>query len=175
MTTEKSEKEAPKFTKKTVDKRRVWLYNKQALSARPRQGRSGMRERRRGQRNMEWYRSGHNEHDWKSCDGQKPSEGSNPSHSAKTEDRLQEPVLCFGIGIVWEGFEPGGKTVRWTVFPTAGGSLPPRENPSRSAIKERSIKEYLFPAVTKEHFLLSHADGYGIIVSTNRDLRGESL
>ena len=32
---------------------------------------------------MEWYRSGHNEHDWKSCDGQKPSEGSNPSHSAK--------------------------------------------------------------------------------------------
>ena len=33
---------------------------------------------------MEWYRRGHNEHDWKSCDGQKPSEGSNPSHSAKT-------------------------------------------------------------------------------------------
>ena len=32
---------------------------------------------------MELYRSGHNEHDWKSCDGQKPSEGSNPSHSAK--------------------------------------------------------------------------------------------
>ncbi len=32
---------------------------------------------------MEWYRRGHNEHDWKSCDGQKPSEGSNPSHSAK--------------------------------------------------------------------------------------------
>ena len=32
---------------------------------------------------MEWYRSGHNEHDWKSCDGQKPSEGSNPSHSAR--------------------------------------------------------------------------------------------
>lgn len=31
----------------------------------------------------EWYRRGHNEHDWKSCDGQKPSEGSNPSHSAK--------------------------------------------------------------------------------------------
>ena len=31
---------------------------------------------------MEWYRRGHNEHDWKSCDGQKPSEGSNPSHSA---------------------------------------------------------------------------------------------
>ena len=28
------------------------------------------------------YRSGHNEHDWKSCDGQKPSEGSNPSHCA---------------------------------------------------------------------------------------------
>ena len=37
---------------------------------------------------MEWYRSGHNEHDWKSCDGQKPSEGSNPSHSAKIGDVL---------------------------------------------------------------------------------------
>ena len=34
---------------------------------------------------LEWYRSGHNEHDWKSCDGQKPSEGSNPSHSAKAK------------------------------------------------------------------------------------------
>ena len=34
---------------------------------------------------MEWYRSGHNEHDWKSCDGHKPSEGSNPSHSAMSE------------------------------------------------------------------------------------------
>ena len=28
---------------------------------------------------MQQYRRGHNEHDWKSCDGQKPSEGSNPS------------------------------------------------------------------------------------------------
>lgn len=36
---------------------------------------------------MEWYRSGHNEHDWKSCDGQKPSEGSNPSHSAKRNSK----------------------------------------------------------------------------------------
>lgn len=41
---------------------------------------------------MEWYRSGHNEHDWKSCDGQKPSEGSNPSHSAKTK-KLQEHMF----------------------------------------------------------------------------------
>ena len=39
---------------------------------------------------MEWYRSGHNEHDWKSCDGQKPSEGSNPSHSATSC-----PTTCF--------------------------------------------------------------------------------
>lgn len=37
---------------------------------------------------MEWYRRGHNEHDWKSCDGQKPSEGSNPSHSAKNPERI---------------------------------------------------------------------------------------
>lgn len=41
---------------------------------------------------MEWYRRGHNEHDWKSCDGQKPSEGSNPSHSAKIPN-----VSTFGI------------------------------------------------------------------------------
>ncbi len=32
--------------------------------------------------NMEQYRRGHNEHDWKSCDGQKPSKGSNPFCSA---------------------------------------------------------------------------------------------
>ena len=37
---------------------------------------------------MEWYRSGHNEHDWKSCDGQKPSEGSNPSRCATSEQAL---------------------------------------------------------------------------------------
>ena len=35
------------------------------------------------QLNTQWYRSGHNEHDWKSCDRQKRSEGSNPSHCAK--------------------------------------------------------------------------------------------
>ena len=34
---------------------------------------------------MQQYRRGHNEHDWKSCDGHKPSEGSNPSHSAMSE------------------------------------------------------------------------------------------
>ena len=31
---------------------------------------------------MQWYRSGHNEHDWKSCCRQKRHEGSNPSHCA---------------------------------------------------------------------------------------------
>ena len=32
---------------------------------------------------MQQYRSGHNGHDWKSCNGQKPFEGSNPSCCAK--------------------------------------------------------------------------------------------
>ena len=32
---------------------------------------------------MQWYRSGHNEHDWKSCWRQKRHEGSNPSHCAR--------------------------------------------------------------------------------------------
>ena len=31
---------------------------------------------------MQWYRRGHNEHDWKSCCRQKRHEGSNPSHCA---------------------------------------------------------------------------------------------
>ena len=33
-------------------------------------------------RYLEWYRSGHNEHDWKSCGRVERPEGSNPSHSA---------------------------------------------------------------------------------------------
>ena len=44
---------------------------------------------------MEWYLRGHNEHDWKSCDGQKPSEGSNPSHSAKTPNVLRSGFSFF--------------------------------------------------------------------------------
>ena len=53
---------------------------------------------------MEWYRSGHNEHDWKSCDGQKPSEGSNPSHSAKK----WSPVIFndYGIFLALQRFPP---------------------------------------------------------------------
>ena len=31
---------------------------------------------------MEWYRSGHNEHDWKSCCRDERHAGSNPAHSA---------------------------------------------------------------------------------------------
>ena len=31
---------------------------------------------------LQWYRRGHNEHDWKSCCRQKRHEGSNPSHCA---------------------------------------------------------------------------------------------
>lgn len=36
----------------------------------------------RSKMNMQWYRRGHNEHDWKSCCRQKRHEGSNPSHCA---------------------------------------------------------------------------------------------
>ena len=45
---------------------------------------------------MQRYRRGHNEHDWKSCDGQKPSEGSNPSRCAKNNsvDR-KAGAVCF--------------------------------------------------------------------------------
>lgn len=43
---------------------------------------------------MEQYRSGHNGHDWKSCDGHKPSEGSNPSHSA-TKKTTAKAVVFF--------------------------------------------------------------------------------
>ena len=45
---------------------------------------------------MQWYRSGHNEHDWKSCDGQKPSEGSNPSHCAKKKSTA---LRCFSFWV----------------------------------------------------------------------------
>ena len=45
---------------------------------------------------MQWYRSGHNEHDWKSCDGQKPSEGSNPSHCAKKKSTAKR---CFSFWV----------------------------------------------------------------------------
>lgn len=47
----------------------------------------------------EWYRRGHNEHDWKSCDGQKPSEGSNPSHSAKTPNVLRSGFSFFYLRV----------------------------------------------------------------------------
>ena len=50
---------------------------------------------------MQRYRRGHNEHDWKSCDGQKPSEGSNPSRCARSRNRkvpgffyFTQEVLC---------------------------------------------------------------------------------
>ena len=39
-------------------------------------------------RYLEWYRSGHNEHDWKSCGRVERPEGSNPSHSAKSSEHF---------------------------------------------------------------------------------------
>ena len=44
---------------------------------------------------LQRYRRGHNEHDWKSCDGQKPSEGSNPSRCAKARNRGAAMVPRF--------------------------------------------------------------------------------
>ena len=42
---------------------------------------------------MEWYRSGHNEHDWKSCVRQKRTESSNLSCCAKKNTTQQGGVL----------------------------------------------------------------------------------
>ena len=45
-------------------------------------------------RYLEWYRSGHNEHDWKSCGRVERPEGSNPSHSAiKSTENIR--FRCF--------------------------------------------------------------------------------
>ena len=44
---------------------------------------------------MQQYRSGHNEHDWKSCDGQKPSESSNLSCCARRTAMESIAVLVF--------------------------------------------------------------------------------
>ena len=77
---------------------------------------------------MQWYRSGHNEHDWKSCCRQKRHEGSNPSHCAKRkalpdgrafllaftgfEDELQGPApKGAGLGSNIRGLPP--KRRRW--------------------------------------------------------------
>ena len=51
---------------------------------------------------LEWYRSGHNEHDWKSCGRVERPEGSNPSHSAimKAPENLILRRFCFYIQIV---------------------------------------------------------------------------
>ena len=42
---------------------------------------------------MQWYRSGHNEHDWKSCCRQNRHESSNLSHCAK----IPQPVRVAGF------------------------------------------------------------------------------
>ena len=49
----------------------------------------------RSKKNMQWYRRGHNEHDWKSCCRQKRHEGSNPSHCAKTKSVTLMVTLFF--------------------------------------------------------------------------------
>ena len=47
---------------------------------------------------MQWYRSGHNEHDWKSCSRDERLEGSNPSYSAiihRNFDRIAVDFFYF--------------------------------------------------------------------------------
>ena len=48
-------------------------------------------------RYLEWYRSGHNEHDWKSCGRVERPEGSNPSHSALkiTEKQVFSVIFLY--------------------------------------------------------------------------------
>ncbi len=48
---------------------------------------------------MQWYRSGHNEHDWKSCCRQKRHEGSKPSHGAILDKTRVELKVYTGIVI----------------------------------------------------------------------------
>ena len=47
---------------------------------------------------MQWYRSGHNEHDWKSCCRQKRHEGSNPSHCARENPRNRNGYGDLSMG-----------------------------------------------------------------------------
>ena len=46
-------------------------------------------------RNMETYRSGHNEHDWKSCCRDERHVGSNPTVSAKGSEWILAPFRFF--------------------------------------------------------------------------------
>ena len=46
---------------------------------------------------MESCQSWSKEHDWKSCNGDKPFEGSNPLLSAKKIDNLRQKVVDFFI------------------------------------------------------------------------------
>ena len=68
---------------------------------------------------MQWYRSGHNEHDWKSCCRQKRHEGSNPSHCARKKVFVpwDKDLLIFPRRL------PRRKATAAGVF------LPPLENP----------------------------------------------
>ena len=57
----------------------------------------------------EQYRSGHNEHDWKSCDGDKPSESSNLSCSAtpsRTTYRSRRHFYAIAHSLRRSGFSP---------------------------------------------------------------------
>ena len=48
---------------------------------------------------MQWYRRGHNEHDWKSCGGHKPPEGSNPSHCATAKALSRNGFRAFVLSV----------------------------------------------------------------------------
>ena len=68
----------------------------------------------------QWYRSGHNEHDWKSCVGQNLTEGSNPSHCAKKESSTRQGgAFLFRVA---EGEKPRRASAARGARPQAGVS-----------------------------------------------------
>ena len=64
---------------------------------------------------LEMYRSGHNEHDWKSCCPQNGHVGSNPTISAKNKNRPFGAVFVFRNF----GFEATWPKGSWGTFATA--------------------------------------------------------
>ena len=77
---------------------------------------------------MEQYRSGHNGHDWKSCDGRKPSVSSNLTCSAKKATTHSGGCFFAVVIVRFEGNVPvrGGKRpVNGFRVPRAGGGTAP--------------------------------------------------
>ncbi len=73
-------------------------------------------------RYLEWYRSGHNEHDWKSCGRVERPEGSNPSHSAKMKAPENLILGCFCLHIL-QFYIPGTELYKGNVSLFASHAL----------------------------------------------------